>query len=74
MNLLYWDIYEIRSSMPLQGMMSRGRLRKFANQQQINFLVENDEEGEGEFGWWILNQISLLEVIESCIMGGYEAG
>ena len=26
--------------------MLRGRLRKFANQQQVNFLVENDEDGE----------------------------
>ena len=46
MELLCWDIYEIRASTSLQGMMLRGRLRKFANQQQINFLVENDEDGE----------------------------
>ncbi len=26
--------------------MLRGRLRRFANQQQINFLVENDEDGQ----------------------------
>lgn len=45
-DLLRWDIYEIRSSMSLQGMMLRGRLRKFANQQRVNFLVENDEDGE----------------------------
>jgi len=44
--LLCWDIYEIRSSTPLQGMMLRGRLRKFANQKQINFLTENDEDGQ----------------------------
>ncbi len=46
MQLLSWDIYEIRSSTSLQGMMLRGRLRKFANQQGLNFLVENDEAGE----------------------------
>ena len=46
MNILFWDIYEIRSSLSLQGVMLRGRLRKFANQQNINLLTENDEEGE----------------------------
>lgn len=43
--ILLWDIYEIHSSASLQGVMLRGRLRKFANQQNQNLLVENDEEG-----------------------------
>ena len=46
MELLYWDIYEISSSAPLQGVMLRGRLRKFANQHGENLLVENDEDGK----------------------------
>ena len=46
MDFLHWDIYEMQSSTSLQGMMLRGRLRKFANQKGENFLVENDEGGE----------------------------
>lgn len=46
MELLAWDIYEISSSASLQNVMLRGRLRKFANQNGENFLVENDEDGE----------------------------
>ncbi len=43
MPLLLWDIYEITSTQSLQGVMLRGRLRKFANQEDVNLLVENDE-------------------------------
>jgi hypothetical protein len=46
MNLLYWDIYEIRSISSLHGIMLRGRLRKFANQNDQNLLVENEETGD----------------------------
>lgn len=46
MNLLLWDIYEISSSESLQGVMLRGRLRKFAIQEHVNLLTENDEDGE----------------------------
>ena len=42
-DLLLWDIYEIQSSVSLQGVMLRGRLRKFANQKGLNLLTENDE-------------------------------
>lgn len=45
MELLFWDIYEIRSQSSLHGVMLRGRLRKFANQQNINLLTENEENG-----------------------------
>ncbi len=45
MELIFWDIYEIHSSTSLQGVMLRGRLRKFANQHNENLLVENDENG-----------------------------
>lgn len=42
-DLLHWDIYEISSTVSLQGVMLRGRLRKFANQKELNLLTENDE-------------------------------
>ncbi|MEI8224142.1 MAG: hypothetical protein WCG20_03405 [bacterium] len=43
MNILKWDIYEIKSVNNLQGVMFRGRLRKFALENNINLLIENDE-------------------------------
>ncbi len=45
MELLLWDIYEIASSESLQGVMLRGRLRKFAIQEHVNLLTENDGDG-----------------------------
>lgn len=44
-DLLLWDIYEIQSPSSLQGVMLRGRLRKFANQKAFNLLTENEEAG-----------------------------
>ena len=42
-----WDIYEIHSaSQPLHGVKLRGRLRKFANTQGIDFLTENASDKE----------------------------
>lgn len=43
MHILKWDIYEIKSVNNLQGVMFRGRLRKFALENDINLLTENDE-------------------------------
>lgn len=43
MNILKWNIYEINSPNNLQGVMFRGRLRKFAIENNINLLTENDE-------------------------------
>ncbi len=43
MNLLLWEVYEVTSENDLQGVMFRGRLRKFALDKEINLLVENDE-------------------------------
>ena len=42
--LLHWDIYEIKTeSTPIQGVMLRGRLRKFYLEKVKNILLENDE-------------------------------
>ena len=43
MIILKWNIYEINSPNNLQGVMFRGRLRKFALENNINLLTENDE-------------------------------
>ena len=44
MELLLWEVYEVVYKNDLQGVKFRGRLRKFANEQEINLMVENDEE------------------------------
>ncbi len=43
MGLLLWEVYEVTSEKNLQGVMFRGKLRKFALGKEINLLVENDE-------------------------------
>lgn len=40
--ILFWDIYEIRCDCAeLHGVKLRGRIRKFAIEQEISCLVEN---------------------------------
>ena len=80
MELLRWDIYEISSSTSLQGVMLRGRLRKFANQQRQNFLVENDEAGErvrfaliaGSDSRWINDRVR--SIVPDAVIEGVRKG
>lgn len=44
MKLLDWSVFEVTSVNDLQGVMFRGRLRKFALEKGINLLTENDEK------------------------------
>ena len=45
--MLQWNIYEISSQThKLHGVKCRGRIRKFANQLQINLLTENASDIE----------------------------
>lgn len=45
--LLRWSLYEITSdNAPLNGVMLRGRLRKFGIESGINVLAENTEDAE----------------------------
>ena len=44
MKLLDWSVFEVTSDNDLQGVMFRGRLRKFALERKINLLTENDEK------------------------------
>ncbi len=42
--LLTWTIFEVNSKTEIQGVMFRGKLRKFATvTMELNFLIENDE-------------------------------
>ena len=46
-NLLKWQLYEISSdSSSLNGVMLRGRIRKFGLENNINVLAENTEDAE----------------------------
>jgi hypothetical protein len=43
--LLLWDIYEITTeTSAINGIMLRGRIRKFGLEKQINVLAENTED------------------------------
>lgn len=41
--MLKWNIYEITSKDNMQGVMFRGRIRKFGLLNNINVLTENDK-------------------------------
>lgn len=48
MEIIKWDIYEIRAgSVPITGVMFRGRIRKFFLEKNRNVLTENTQDIEG---------------------------
>ncbi len=48
-NVLNWDIYEISAtSSNLEGIMLRGRIRKFALINNLNLLTENASDDPGK--------------------------
>lgn len=54
--LIKWDIYEISSeSSKLEGVMLRGRIRKFATLNNMNLLVENASDKENVVRYAILS-------------------
>jgi hypothetical protein len=53
--MLYWDIYEIISETEsLNGVMLRGRIRKFALEREKDILVENTEDKENSVCFAVL--------------------
>jgi hypothetical protein len=48
MEIINWDIYEISSLSNLEGIMLRGRIRKFALLNGINLLTENASDDENK--------------------------
>lgn len=47
MKLIRWDIYEIQTKeTPINGVMLRGRIRKFCLEKKRNVLVENTQDIE----------------------------
>lgn len=65
MKLLDWSVFEVTSVNDLQGVMFRGRLRKFALEKGINLITENDEKDNNCVRFAIL--ISESEHIRSII-------
>tara|TARA_Y100000034_G_C6681907_1_gene299821 strand:+ start:271 stop:579 length:309 start_codon:yes stop_codon:yes gene_type:complete len=62
--LIEWDMYEVNSERhPLTGNCVRGRLRKFALQNNINLLVENTQDGEPRIRFAVISgtDISLIQ-------------
>lgn len=47
MEIIYWDIYEIKTkTTPINGVMLRGRIRKFGLEKKRNVLAENTQDIE----------------------------
>lgn len=54
-NILNWDIYEVTAEKSsLNGVMLRGRIRKFALEQKINLLTENTSDKENAVRFAVL--------------------
>lgn len=63
MALLKWDIYEVCSqNTSLNGIMLRGRLRKFALKKNENILVENSEDSENLIRFAVLSGQDITEL------------
>lgn len=45
-NLIEWRIFSITSENEIQGVKFRGRLRKYAIEQELNLLTENDDTNQ----------------------------
>jgi hypothetical protein len=62
---LLWNIYEIESNVEtLHGVMLRGRIRKFAIENNITCLAENASDKENTIRFALLDRIDPLTTIE----------
>lgn len=67
MHLIKWDIYEVRTiNTPINGVMFRGRIRKFCLKYKRNVLVENTQDVQKSVRFAIPHGEN-LEVIEKYI-------
>lgn len=63
--MLQWNIYEISSQThKLHGVKCRGRIRKLANQLQINLLTENASDIENVVRFAILIDQDPSQIID----------
>lgn len=62
--LIFWDIYEVtRESGSIQGVMFRGRVRKYALQKEQNLLIENATDGENVVRFAIEHKTDSIDLI-----------
>ncbi len=65
MELVNWDIYEIRTEKsPINGVMLRGRIRKFFLEKNRNVLAENTEDIEKSVRFALPSKEDASEIIE----------
>lgn len=63
--LILWDIYEVQhASMDLNGVMLRGRIRKFGLLHNRNILVENTEDTNNQVRFAVPNGETVVEINE----------
>lgn len=63
--MLRWNIYEISSQThKLHGVKCRGRIRKFANQLQINLLTENASDTQNVVRFAVLIDQDPSQIID----------
>ncbi len=61
--MISWDIYEIQTNTtPIHGVKLRGRIRKFALQNQITLLTENATDAENTVRFALLKDESPKQV------------
>ena len=64
-NLLLWDIYEISTNgQQINGVMLRGRIRKFAIENSFNVLSENTSDIQNGVRFAVLNSKDAEQVTE----------
>ena len=62
-SLLEWNIYEVNSkNHPLTKNRVRGRLRKFALNNNINLLVENTQDGDSRIRFAVLSGTNITPI------------
>jgi hypothetical protein len=61
--LIKWDIYEISSMQNLEGIMLRGRIRKFALLNSINLLTENAIDKQNKVRFAIISNQDPIKII-----------
>jgi hypothetical protein len=63
--IIKWDIYEIRTEgTPINGVMLRGRIRKFCLERDRNILAENTEDIDNSVRFGIPTGEDASEIIE----------
>ncbi len=64
-DLIIWDIYEIQAKeTPINGIMLRGRIRKFYLEKNQNVLAENTQDIEASVRFAVQSGEDVSEIID----------